>query len=104
MNEFEGSWSSRERDGAIRFCLDFQAAPQERRCVLGRNVYSRAIVDRIQIAALGNDVASDREFDGVPIIRAADLPDLHSGCKALLRRCLELICATLMCLVRYREA
>jgi FkbM family methyltransferase len=75
MNEFEGSWSSRERDEAIRFCLDFQAAPQERRFVLGRNVYSRAIVDRIQIAALVDDFTSDREFDGVPIIRAADLPD-----------------------------
>lgn len=104
MNEFEGSWSSRERDEAVRFCLDFQAAPQERRFVLGRNVYSRAIVDRIQIAALVDDFTSDREFAGVPIIRATDLPDVHSGCNALLKLCIEFIDATVMCLVRYREA
>jgi hypothetical protein len=56
----------RDRDlDAMKFCEAFLACPSEERYVLGRNVYSRALIAQIGIAGVIDDFTSEPAFEGV---------------------------------------
>ena len=60
--------------GARAFCSDFISAAPERRYVLGRNVYARALAAHYLLAAFVDDYTTDTELLGRPIIRLNAVP------------------------------
>ena len=66
---------NRDRDlDAMEFCEAFLACPSEERYVLGRNVYSTALVAQMEIAGVIDDFTPERVFEGVPVVRTGDVP------------------------------
>jgi FkbM family methyltransferase len=59
---------------ALKFCADFLQCDQSLRFVLGRNLYSKAIISALPISAIIDDYTSESDFHGVPIIRSGDIP------------------------------
>ena len=64
---------SRDLD-AIAFCEDFCNSRTEERYVLGRNVYTQAIMAELEIAGVIDDFCEDTTFGGVPIVCSGNVP------------------------------
>ncbi|MGP4805453.1 FkbM family methyltransferase [Agrobacterium cavarae] len=72
--DFIGHWSAEEQVRAERFCHAYLSAHPSRRYVFGRNVYARAVAEKIEVAAFVDDF-TDLEFsDGRPIIKSVGIP------------------------------
>lgn len=60
---------------AMRFCELFESTEQDRpRILFGRNVYAKDLIQRYSIQGIVDDFSTDTHFEGVPIVRSADIP------------------------------
>jgi FkbM family methyltransferase len=58
---------------ALDFCRAFLVASRRKRYVLGRNVYSAAVIEMIDIDGVVDDYCEDAEYCGVPVVKSNSL-------------------------------
>lgn len=56
------------------FCTEFMRADSKSRFILGKNVYSKSLIEKFEIEAVVDDYSTELTFCGVPVIKSADLP------------------------------
>ena len=60
---------------AVEFCEEYIKSEPEKRMLLGRNIYAKAIADLIEVGAFIDDYTDDAEYLGKPIIKSNDIPE-----------------------------
>ncbi|WP_047393853.1 FkbM family methyltransferase [Chitinibacter sp. ZOR0017] len=61
-------------DAAKKFCADFCSDGAQQRFVFGRNIYTKSLIDTFDIDGVIDDFCLDEFYEGVPIIRAEEIP------------------------------
>jgi len=58
---------------SVNFCTDFLKADPKSRYVLGRNVYTKSILDNISINGVVDDFTNETSYFGVPVVKMLSL-------------------------------
>jgi FkbM family methyltransferase len=74
LEDVTSDWPAAKAVRARDLCAEFIAAPESKRFVFGRNVYSEAVTSQLPMAGIVDDFTELTESNGVPIIRLKDLP------------------------------
>jgi len=65
--------SKKNNDISLNFCNDFLKADPESRYVLGRNIYTKSIIDNISIHGVIDDFTNETSYFGVPVVKVISL-------------------------------
>ena len=58
-----------KRSAAIEFCAKFCAQDPRPKYIFGRNVYTRSVLEHINVDGVIDDFTSETMFQGVPILK-----------------------------------
>lgn len=74
ISDISPDWTAEKAASARAWCQKFLEAPATRRFLFGRNLYSEAVANKLTVAGFVDDFTDLLMWDGVPIIKQADLP------------------------------
>lgn len=67
-------WSEPGAERTRKLCDAFLRCEPEKRFIMGRNVYAVAVAAKLDVAGFIDDFASDRTYQGRPVLRSQELP------------------------------
>lgn len=75
LSSVELTWGDADAEGAIKSCNYFLNSEPSKRFIFGRNVYARAVSQKVDVAGFIDDYTSDTEYEGRPIINRTEIPN-----------------------------
>lgn len=69
------NWDIKKAALAKKCCNEFMEAPQGRRYLFGRNVYSQAVALQVPVAGIIDDFIDLAEWCGTPLVKLSEVPE-----------------------------
>ena len=95
ISDISPDWTTEKASSVKAWCQAFLEAPAMRRFLFGRNLYSKAVANKLSFAGVVDDFSDLLTWNGFPVIKLADLPAdamvlaCSGGCPLTVRKLLE---------------